>query len=261
MAEEATMTAPTGAPASTPAETSASTATGEPTSSGSEVRPQEQPQAPSEKPAESAKPDFSRQYEADPEFRAYVKREADRLAQQRIARDRRNRERDELARAKDDPVRALEYVQSRHHQVEQETVTEDPHEQARSMLADLAKNATWAEIYNELRATEGAKFHTEYAKDPVGFMERVDDRITEILIDRRATEKAKVMAEALATEKTNKALEGLAVPPTGNGASGDNLLLERFAKMGPSERRVYYREHEKEINEAEQRRINGALGR
>lgn len=263
MADEATtMTVPTGSPAPS-AETSAPTAAGSVPSDGVQAATEQQPQEATqggEARSEPGKPDYRRQYQDDPEFRAFVKSESDRLAQQRLARERNAREREELAKAKDDPTRALEYAQTRHRTLEQEAIASQPVEQANQMLESFARNRTWAEEYNNLRATD-PNFHAEYAKDPVGFMERVDERITEILIDRKAAEKAKVLAQALATEQTNRALANLPVPPTGSGASGDTLLLDRFNRMSPSERRSYYREHEKEINEAEGRRVKEVLGR
>ncbi len=204
-----------------------------PSSEPQVTEPQAQPQAdstPVETPPLSPR-ERLKQVLQDPEmqsaYREHLNAEAQRIADKKLKREK-------LAKAKDDPAAALEFAQSEY----QATEAEDAQQQAmrtryadaEKALADLWKDPKWAEVYNELRTAEGAKFHAEWAKDPMAFLDNLDDRITEILIDRRAAEKAKAMTEARVLEETNKRLGSLPVPPTGNAGSG-RFTLEQIAAM------------------------------
>lgn len=259
--EQVTMTVPTEAtaPTDTPSPAPATE-----TASSDGVQEQPASDAASEtrgEPVEPAveKPDYRKQYQSDTEFRAFVKQEADRLAQQRVNRELKKQA---LSRAREDPVAALEYAQGESQAFEAEetasTQAQAKYTEAEKSLNDLWKNKAWAEVYNDLRTSEGKAFHDEWAKDPSGFVDKLDDRITEILIDRQASVKAKSMAEAIALEEANKRLAQSPQLPTGSGSGNqsDAALLARVAGMSLAE----YKENKAAVEAAENRRLKRLTG-
>lgn len=194
----------------------------------------------------------------DPDFKKHhsdlVNQEA-----QRLAADMRRREK--LAKAKDDPEAALEFAQSEYQAVEAEeskvTQAREAETRAHAELADLCRNRAWADEYEALRTGRLAKeFNERYAKDPVAFIDWADQQVTDALIERRAAEKAKPMAEAMALDMNNKQLAAMPQFPTGGGSASDDALLASVAGMTLKQ----YQDNKDAILAAESRRIKRLTG-
>lgn len=243
MADESTATTMAAGIESSPETTSAPVETTSPSESQaaepvSIQQPTTTPDAPTETPPLSAR-DRLKATLADPEieraYREHVNAEAQRIAAKSLKRER-------LARAREDPVAALELAQSEYQEVEaEETRTRaasESHAKANADLADLWKDKTWAESYESLRTgPKAAEFNKRYATDPAGFVDWADDQITESRIESRANEKAREMAKAIALEMTNAQLLSTPQHPmgAGSGNQSDAALLARVPDMSAAE--------------------------
>jgi hypothetical protein len=174
---------------------------------------------------------------------ARIQAEADRLAQKRLAKERQKLEHQRLSKAAEDPSLALEYAQERKAELDQAVNAESAaNARAQAVNAALQRkwaNKEWAEDYNAVVKANAEEADQIYSRDPDGYLDWVQDKISDLRVERRVEkalkEKLPVVARAEAANMTNQALQSVPVPPTGNGASGDMALLSRVKDMSASE--------------------------
>lgn len=182
---------------------------------------------------------------ADPEidraYREHLNAEAQRIADKKLRRER-------LAKAKDDPVTALEFAQAEYQSVEAEETrakaASEAHARVNADLADLWRDRAWAAEYEALRTgAKAAEFNKRYATDPAGFVDWADEQVTEARIEARANEKAKEIARAMALEKDNARLLATPQHPLGTAGKGQ-FTIEQIERMDSAT----YKANEAEID-------------
>ena len=186
---------------------------------------------------------------ADPTFKAeYEKRlkaDADKLAQKRIARERKKTiaSKADTAIANDDGYQAIEALK------EARQLLEEPDEDTPPQLRPDWKQRTdavradvqrlWAgsnkELYQRTLAANKAKLDKVWAENPEEYFSTALNK----MIEQRATEKAQkdtpAMAQAMATDQVARQLQNLPVPLNGNGAGGGGLTIDRYRQLTPEE--------------------------
>jgi hypothetical protein len=203
--------------------------------------------------------------DADEEYKREFQTEVNREKQRELAKFKREREKEVLAKAVDEPVNALEYVQTRKAELDAEdappsrpTWYTPNHHKVHDLVESMAEDTEWATEYNawlnEHRKDSNPKFYAEPLKYLPWLMREMESAKREAAIHTEAEKRAQVRAEAIAADLNKKQMQGVPhVPDGGSGTAGPSYRSEQDVRNALAEDKISAREARILINRFERR--------
>lgn len=193
---------------------------------------------------ESPKPeavDYRALYEKDPALKQFVEGRAGDISKKLTAKLERQFEKQRLAKAVDEPVEALTYVQERKSAMDAEDsaeagLTAKWAAVKASVEATAKEDPSWGEDYQAVVDANRREADTLYGASPEKFEKWVDKQIYQLHlkreVDKAIKERLPTLVEAAATDKVNKAMGNYPQMPIGNGGAGisDKDYLAAYAE-------------------------------
>jgi hypothetical protein len=213
-----------------------------------EVPTQEVPkeEAPKEEP-KPAKKSLREMAEEDEDYRKELEVETNRRVQKELSKFKREREREVLAKAVDEPINALEYVQKRKAEIDEEdgelTKSQQRYRDAEDIIKWHAQDPDWALEYNRLREGNTTEFNKRYASDPHAFAQWANKQVIEARAEAIAEKKAQTRAEAIAAQLNKTSMQNVPTAPAGGpSAGGPSYRTEQDVRNALAEDRISARE-------------------
>lgn len=206
------------------------------------------PEPPAKEEASPPKKSLRQLIEEDEDYRREYQTEVNRRFQQELARWKRDREKEALQRAKDDPTAALEFAQSKAKEIEEEegrlSAAQQRYQDAQEILAYHAADKDWAAEYNAWLEENRADANSRYARDPIAYMRYANARVIERMVKARAAKQAQEIAAALAEQKAKEALQNIPQPPTApvTGGAALSFRTEQEVRNALAEDKITPRE-------------------